>query len=79
MGTRTRHVLRLLSLICLLAGLAFGAFTIAGFRYLGRGTYDPIDALVVMVVSVVACACPILLAIAAISFAIQLIGSLFSR
>lgn len=79
MSTQTRHLLRLLSLICLLAGLAVGACTIAGFCYLGRGTYNPIDAIVVMVVSVMACACPILLAGAAILFAIQLIGALVSR
>ncbi len=79
MSTRMRRILRLLSLICLMTGLAVGAGTIAGFCYLGRGTYNPIDAIVVMVVSVMACACPILLAGAAILFAIQLIGALVSR
>jgi ABC-type uncharacterized transport system permease subunit len=79
MSTRTQHILRLLSLTFLLAGLALGACTIAGFCYLGRGTYNPLDALVVIVVSVMACACPILLVCAAILFAIQLIGSLVSR
>ena len=54
MTAKTRRTLRFVSLICLIVAMLLAVAIVAGMLYLQRGSYDPLDSLVLIAVCMMA-------------------------
>lgn len=79
MTAKTRRTLRFVSLICLIVAMLLAVAIVAGMLYLQRGSYDPLDSLVLIAVCMMVAACPICLLAAIVLFVIQFLVGFASR
>lgn len=79
MTAKTRRTLRFVSLICLIVAMLLAVAIVAGMLYLQRGSYDPLDSLVLIAVCMMVATCPIRLLAAIVLFVIQFLVGFASR
>lgn len=79
MTAKTRRTLRFVSLICLIVAMLLAVAIVAGMLYLQRGSYAPLDSLVLIAVCMMVATCPICLLAAIVLFVIQFLVGFASR
>lgn len=79
MTAKTRRTLRFVSLICLIVAMLLAVAIVAGMLYLQRGSYDPLDSLVLIAVCMMVATCSICLLAAIVLFVIQFLVGFASR
>jgi high-affinity Fe2+/Pb2+ permease len=79
MTPKTRRALRLIALICLIVAILLAVAIVAGMLYLQRGSYNPLDSLVLIAVCMMVAICPACLLTAIVLLVVQLIAGFISR
>ncbi|WP_137654829.1 hypothetical protein [Bifidobacterium moukalabense] len=79
MTPKTRRALRLIALICLIVAILLAVAIVAGMLYLQRGSFNPLDSLVLIAVCMMVAICPVCLLTAIVLLVVQLIAGFISR